>query len=171
MHCKMLLKYLPMQDMLLGPTEGLFSFTAWKYINFHFSHQNHYKLHVKVKIHSQTCRTNSPDCVQSCIEACKQNMTWVMLDMDNSAPLPGLCSVPCWAFVCRALCWADGRARGRGPWLQKLNIFKWLCASCDPSLWQTRIQHFLSFWWYNGLLFSVGLDFNKGEVKQVLSQT
>lgn len=110
MHCKMLLKYLPIQVMLLGSAEGLFYFTAWKCINLNFSHQNHYKLHVKVRIYSQTCSTNSTGCVQSCTEVYKLNMTWVMLDMDN-------CSIPkCLAgHLCAELCaWAHGRDWGRG---------------------------------------------------------
>lgn len=95
MHCKMPFKYLSMQDMLLGPAKGLFYFPAWKCISMNFSHQNHYKLYVKVKISSQTCSTNSTNSVQSCIEVCKLKMMWVMLDMDNSAPLAPCLAGPC----------------------------------------------------------------------------
>lgn len=136
MHCKMLLKYLPIQVMLLGSAEGLFYFTAWKCINLNFSHQNHYKLHVKVRIYSQTCSTNSTGCVQSCTEVYKLNMTWVMLDMDNSAPFPNaLLGICVQSSVPELMAGTGEGALAHLIWLQKLNISKWVCASWDPVLW------------------------------------
>lgn len=118
---------------------GPLLFTAWKCIHFNFSHQNH-KLYVKVKIYSQTSSTNSTNCVQSCIEVYKLNMTWVMLDMDNCVPFPSLW-LRAFLGVCgRALCrswwqWLGMWALGHLTRLWKLNILKWVCSSCDPVLW------------------------------------
>lgn len=93
--------------------KGLFYFTAWKCINLNFSHQNHYKLYVKAKIHSQTCSTNSTNGVQSCIDVYKLNMTRVMLDMDNWAPLPSLWLSALLGVCVQSRAWADGTDWGR----------------------------------------------------------